>query len=103
VGLSDRVPDEALPALEVRMDDVLAVLSEIGSERAVLLGEFDGASMSVMYAATYPDRVVALLLWCVEQGSWVADWPEAWSPEGWEEGHVRNLGQDRRCPPRARS
>jgi class 3 adenylate cyclase/alpha-beta hydrolase superfamily lysophospholipase len=88
VGLSDRVPDDALPTLEVRMDDVRAVLSVVGSKRAALLGEFDGGSTCVLYAATYPDRVAALLLWCVEQGSWVPDWPEAWTPEEWEEEYA---------------
>jgi pimeloyl-ACP methyl ester carboxylesterase len=62
-GLSDRVPDTDLPTLEQRMDDVRAVMDAAGSERAVLLGMSEGGPMSVLFAATYPDRTAKLVLY----------------------------------------
>src|SRR5205814_10388413 len=50
------------PALETRMDDVRAVLDAVGSSSTVLLGSHDGCSMAAMYAATYPERTRALVL-----------------------------------------
>jgi pimeloyl-ACP methyl ester carboxylesterase/DNA-binding SARP family transcriptional activator len=61
-GLSDRVSPDRLPDLETRMDDVRAVLDSVGSERAVLLGLSEGGSMSTLFAATYPQRTVSLIL-----------------------------------------
>ena len=61
-GLSDRVSPERLPDLETRMDDVRAVLDAVGSERAVVLGISEGGAMSVLFAATHPERTVALVL-----------------------------------------
>ncbi|HEY6150290.1 MAG TPA: adenylate/guanylate cyclase domain-containing protein [Gaiellaceae bacterium] len=59
-GLSDL--GGQFPALETRMDDVRAVLDAIGSSRAVLLSSHDGCSMAALYAATYPERTRALVL-----------------------------------------
>jgi pimeloyl-ACP methyl ester carboxylesterase len=59
-GLSDRVP--GAPSLEQRMDDVRAVMESIGSTQATLLGVSEGCAMSVMFAATYPERVSKLIL-----------------------------------------
>ncbi len=59
-GLSDRISDA--PSLEVRMDDVRAVMDDIGSQRAVVMGFSEGSAMSVLFAATYPERVVQLVL-----------------------------------------
>ena len=62
VGLSDRVPEERLPDLETRMDDVRAVMDAVGSERAVVFGVSEGGPMSMLFAATYPERTIALAL-----------------------------------------
>jgi pimeloyl-ACP methyl ester carboxylesterase/DNA-binding CsgD family transcriptional regulator len=62
-GLSDRVDTHDLPALETRMDDVRAVMDAAGSGRAVLLGASEGAPMSILFAATYPERTRALALY----------------------------------------
>jgi pimeloyl-ACP methyl ester carboxylesterase/DNA-binding CsgD family transcriptional regulator len=62
-GLSDRVDLQHLPNLESRMDDVRAVMDAAGSGRAVLLGASEGAPMSILFAATYPDRTRALILY----------------------------------------
>jgi class 3 adenylate cyclase/pimeloyl-ACP methyl ester carboxylesterase len=60
-GLSDRPRD--LPTLETRMDDIRAVMDDAGSERAVLLGAGSpGGQVCAVFAATYPERVVALVL-----------------------------------------
>jgi pimeloyl-ACP methyl ester carboxylesterase len=64
-GLSDRM--SGAPSLEQRMDDVRAVMDSIGSARAVLIGFSEGAAMSVLFAATYPERVPHLVL----VGAWV--------------------------------
>jgi len=58
-GLSDPVPDA--PTLEQRMDDVRAVMDAAGCERAALLGISEGVPMSILFAASYPARVRALV------------------------------------------
>ena len=60
-GLSDRVDESHLPTLEQRMDDVRAVMDAVGSQKAVLLGISEGASMCALFAATYPERTAAFL------------------------------------------
>jgi pimeloyl-ACP methyl ester carboxylesterase len=60
-GLSDPVAE--VPTLERRVDDVRAVMDAAGSERAALLGISEGGPMSVMFAATHPDRTTALVLY----------------------------------------
>ena len=62
-GLSDRIDNRDLPSLETRMDDVRAVMDAAGSGRAVLLGASEGAPMSILFAATYPERTRALVLY----------------------------------------
>ena len=60
VGLSDY--GGQLPTFETRMEDMRSVLDAVGSENAVLLGSHDGCSMAILYAATYPERTRALVL-----------------------------------------
>lgn len=66
-GLSDRAPGES--PLEERMDDVQAVMNAASSDRAVLFGYSEGAPMSILFAATYPEKVSSLIL-----GSAFARW-----------------------------
>ena len=61
-GLSDRVPNEALPTLEQRMEDVHAVMDAVESKSAVLIGVSEGGPMCSLFAATYPDRTSALVM-----------------------------------------
>jgi pimeloyl-ACP methyl ester carboxylesterase len=61
VGLSDRL--DKMPTLEERMEDVRAVMDEVGSMRAALLGLSEGGPLSLLFSATYPDRTIALILW----------------------------------------
>jgi class 3 adenylate cyclase len=59
-GMSDRVP--GVPAVEQHMADIIAVMDAAGSPRASVMGWADGAFMAAMLAATYPERVSALVL-----------------------------------------
>ncbi len=78
VGLSD--PVAGAPTLEERMDDVRAVMDAAGSERAALLGMSEGATMCMLFAASYPERTSALVLWGAMARSTAApDYP--WAPE----------------------
>jgi class 3 adenylate cyclase len=83
IGLSDRT---ASPDLETRMEDVRAVLDAVKSERAILLGEGpDGGGLSAIYAATFPERVYALILWHFHgRSAWAPDYP--WGQEPQREG-----------------
>ncbi len=63
VGLSDRVPVNQLPILEERIGDVRAVMDAAGSERAALFGVSEGGAMSALFAATHPERTLALVLY----------------------------------------
>jgi pimeloyl-ACP methyl ester carboxylesterase len=79
-GLSDSI--EGAPTLEERMDDVRAVMDAAGSQRAVLCGFSEGAPMCLLFAATYPERTSALVLWGGMARSTAApDYPFA-APEG---------------------
>src|SRR3954470_20132371 len=60
-GLSDAV--DCAPTLEERMDDLCAVMDAAGVQRAVLFGHSEGAPMSILMAATHPERVQALVLY----------------------------------------
>ena len=81
-GLSDRVPDDQLPTLEQRMDDVRAVMDAVGSERPALFGHSEGGNMCVLFAATHPERTVALVtLGVYAKRLWAADYPWAPLPE----------------------
>jgi pimeloyl-ACP methyl ester carboxylesterase len=79
-GLSDRVGD--VPTLEQRMDDVRAVMDAAGSERAALFGISEGGPMSLLFAATYPERTSALVLYgSYARRTWAADHPFGRSTE----------------------
>jgi pimeloyl-ACP methyl ester carboxylesterase len=60
-GMSDPVPVDRLPTLEERMDDVRAVVDAAGSERAAIFGSSEGGLMSVLFSATSPERIEALI------------------------------------------
>jgi DNA-binding SARP family transcriptional activator/pimeloyl-ACP methyl ester carboxylesterase len=73
-GLSDRAP--AYSPLEERMDDVRAVMHAVGSAEAVLFGYSEGAPMSILFAATYPERVSSLILGAgTARYRWAPDYP----------------------------
>jgi class 3 adenylate cyclase len=62
VGMSDPVAGDAFPTLEQRMEDVRAVMDAAGSERAALFGTSEGGQLAVLFAATYPERALGLVL-----------------------------------------
>jgi pimeloyl-ACP methyl ester carboxylesterase len=81
-GLSDPVALDRLPTLEARMDDVRAVLDAAEVERAAVFGFSEGGLMSVLFAATYPQRTTALVLYAVyAKRIWSRDYPWAPRPE----------------------
>jgi len=81
MGLSDR--SVGAPTLEERMDDVRAVMDAVGSERAALIGNSEGGFMTQLFAATYPERTAALILFGTGPRSEPApDYPIASAMEG---------------------
>jgi DNA-binding SARP family transcriptional activator/pimeloyl-ACP methyl ester carboxylesterase len=62
-GMSDPVSSDSLPGLDQRMDDVRAVLDAVGSEQAAVFGYSEGGQMAALFAATYPERTRALVLY----------------------------------------
>lgn len=81
-GLSDRVPEAALPTLEQRMDDVRAVMVAAGSERAALIGVSEGGPMSLLFSATYPERTTSLILYgSFPVRKWSPDFPWGLTPD----------------------
>src|SRR2546421_830144 len=79
-GLSDQSTD--MPTLEQRMDDVRAVMEAADSSRAVIFGMSEGGSMSVLFAATYPERTIGLVgFGLFAKRIWDAEYPWAPTPE----------------------
>jgi pimeloyl-ACP methyl ester carboxylesterase len=81
-GLSDRA--SGIADLETRMDDIRAVMDAVGSKRAAVIGVSEGGPMTLMFAATYPERTAAAIVY----GSSVSfvkseDYPWALTPNEW--------------------
>ena len=103
VGMSDR--SVGVPGLEERMDDIRAVLDAVGSERAVVFGASESGPMAILFAASYPQRTIALVVYgSVVCGGWREDDPVAtrrWSTRAayeqdiaaWEEQTRRDWGE----------
>lgn len=83
-GLSDRT--SGAPSLEQRMDDVRAVMDQIGSQRAILLGFSEGSPMSALFAATCPERVSHLILF----GGFASS-ADLLAPDDWEASLARQM------------
>ncbi len=60
-GLSDR--SVGVPHMEERTDDIRAVMDAVGSRRAAIIGTSEGGTMCSLFAATFPERCWALVLW----------------------------------------
>ena len=89
-GMSDRV--SGAPTLETRMDDVRAVMDAVGSRRAAFYGLSEGAAMSLLFAATYPERVAALVIRSAfPRRMWAPDYPWGQTEEEYEREVERNL------------
>ena len=84
-GMSDRVPEEQLPTLEERMDDLRAVMDAAGSRRAAVFGFSEGGNLAALFAATYPERTMALVMaHTFAKRVWSPDYPWAPTPEARE-------------------
>lgn len=85
-GLSDRLPPEDLPPLEVVVDDLVEVLDSAGCDRAAVFGFKDGCLSAILFAAMHPDRTSALALFgpaaCQIRK---ADYPWQFTTEEWAE------------------
>jgi pimeloyl-ACP methyl ester carboxylesterase len=68
IGMSDRT--HGIPDLETRMDDIRAVMDAAGSRRAAIMGFSEGGPMSMLFAATYPERTAALVLYSTLRSAW---------------------------------
>jgi class 3 adenylate cyclase len=84
-GLSDRISDQQLPTLETRMADAVAVMDAVGSTRTALLGSDATGPLAILFAATYPERTSALILYSTyARGRWSSDYPWAWREDEWD-------------------
>jgi class 3 adenylate cyclase len=79
-GLSD--PLFGAPTLEDQMDDVLAVMDAAGSSEAAICGTLEGGPMASLFAATFPERTSALVLYAAfARATWAPDYEWAWPAE----------------------
>ncbi len=87
-GLSDRIVE--LSNLEERMDDLRAVMDDVGSKKAILFGHSEGGSVSALFAATYPNRTIALITFGVfAKRRYSEDYP--WAPTDEERQKVYDM------------
>ena len=109
-GLSDRTSH--VFTLEQRMDDMRAVMDAVPCDRAALFGVSEGGPMSILFAATYPERTTALVMFgSYAKRAWAADYPFGWRDEDWAAylanveshwGTPRSVDLDFRAPSVAR-
>lgn len=89
-GMSDAV--SGAPTLETRMDDIRAVMDAIGSRRAAFIGLAEGAAMTILFAATYPERTAALILRNgYPRTMWAPDYPWGRTEDEYERDLERAL------------
>ncbi|MFD2100610.1 alpha/beta fold hydrolase [Flagellimonas iocasae] len=87
-GLSDRVVE--LSTLEERMDDIRAVMDAVNSEKAILFGHSEGGSVSALFAATYPNRTIALITFGIfAKRKYAENYP--WAPTDEERQKVYDM------------
>jgi len=85
MGLSDRIGGGQLPTLESQMADVLSVMDAVGFARGVLLGSDATGPLAILFAATYPDRTSALIIYGSEaRDVWAPDYPIGWADEEYD-------------------
>ena len=85
-GMSDRVPGAT--TLEERMDDIRAIMDAVGSARAAIIGESEGAPLALLFAAAHPERTSALILGGEVRERTDEEWP--WG-EATVEEHEANM------------
>lgn len=87
-GLSDRIVE--LSTLEERMDDIRAVMDAVGSEKAILFGHSEGGSVSALFAASYPNRVLSLITFGIfAKRKYAPNYP--WAPTDEERQKVYDM------------
>ena len=87
-GLSDRILDHA--TLEERMEDIKVVMDAAGSKKAILFGHSEGGSVSALFSATYPNRVLALMAFGIfAKRRYSEDYP--WAPTDEERQKVYEM------------
>jgi pimeloyl-ACP methyl ester carboxylesterase len=90
-GMSDHVT--GAPTLETRMDDARAVMDAVGCSRAAFFGSSEGAAMSLLFAATYPERTAALVLRSAyPRTMWAPDYPWGRNEDNFRREVDRDLG-----------
>jgi class 3 adenylate cyclase len=83
-GCSERGSPTDVPTLELEMEDTLTVLDSVGSSRAVIVASNEQAFVACLFAATYPERTIALVLYEVSANfTWTPETPWEWSDEQW--------------------
>jgi pimeloyl-ACP methyl ester carboxylesterase/DNA-binding CsgD family transcriptional regulator len=91
-GLSDRAV--GIPTVEERMDDIRAVMDAVGSKRAAVMGVSEGGVVSMVFAATYPERTSRLVLvGTAPRSLWAPDWSWAERPDEFER-RMRRIEHD---------
>lgn len=89
-GMSDRVA--GVPALEERSDDIRAVMDAARSDRAALVGVSEGVPMSVLFAASHPECVTALVLYGgMARTLWAPDYPFGETERKYRQGSEENV------------
>lgn len=87
-GLSDRIVE--LSTVEERMDDIRAVMDAVDSRKAVLFGHSEGGSVSALFAATYPNRTIALMTFGIfAKRRYAPEYP--WAPTDEERQEVYDM------------
>ena len=94
LGLSDRVSPGSVPTLDQRMDDIRAVLDDVGVQRAAVLAQGFGSPIALLFAATHPERTASLVLYspAAKGGLRAIDYPwgaTAGQQEAWVERSTR--------------
>ena len=85
IGASDRGTGPSIPTIEARMDDIRAVMDAAKSGRACLFGIESGATLCFPFAATYPERTTAVVVFgATAAGSVAEDYPWGWTSAQWE-------------------
>ena len=89
-GMSDRI--SGAPTLETRMEDIRAVMDAVGSRRAAFYGLSEGAAMTALFAATYPERTAALVVrGLFPRRMWAPDYPWGQTEEEYQRELEREL------------
>ncbi|HJP82745.1 MAG TPA: adenylate/guanylate cyclase domain-containing protein [Fimbriimonadaceae bacterium] len=86
-GLSDR--HAGIATMEERMDDVRAVMDAAGSEKAFIMGVSEGGPLSALFAATYPERTLGLIIF----GASACDTKKADYPWGIDPADIEEICQ----------